>query len=182
MNITAGQLEGLWILEPPFYQDVRGWSVELWNERRYREAGLPERFVQDNLSLSRQGSLRGLHFQNPCPQGKLVTVLDGEVFDVVVDIRRGSPTFGRWSAMSLSSATRRQLYVPPGFAHGFLTVSDTALFHYKCTAPYSPVDELVIQWNDPELNIAWPIGHPTLSAKDADGTMLRHIPQGRLFD
>jgi dTDP-4-dehydrorhamnose 3,5-epimerase len=182
MTLIPGQLEGLWILEPHVFQDVRGWSFELWNAPRYREAGLPEFFVQDNLSLSRRGSLRGLHFQNPCPQGKLVSVLAGEVFDVVVDIRRGSPTFRRWSAMSLNSATRRQLYVPPGFAHGFLTMSETALFHYKCTAPYSPVDELVILWNDPELNIAWPADRPILSDKDALGTKLRDLPPERLFD
>jgi dTDP-4-dehydrorhamnose 3,5-epimerase len=181
MKVSRGDLAGVVLIEPRVFGDARGWFLETWNQQRYLDAGLAESFVQDNLSFSRRGSLRGLHFQNPCPQGKLVSVLDGAVFDVVVDIRRGSPTFGHWRGVTLTGETKQQLYVPTGFAHGFLTLTDTALFHYKCTAPYSPKDELAVRWNDPDLGIAWPMPDPILSSKDAAAPLLREIPEPRLF-
>ena len=155
--------------------------MELWNQRRYREHGLAADFVQDNLSLSVRGTLRGLHFQNPNPQGKLVGVLEGEVFDVVVDIRRSSPTFGRWYGLTLSAENKRQFYVPPGFAHGFVVTSERALFHYKCTASYSPQDEHTLPWNDPDLGVQWPVAEPILSPKDTRGVRLRDLPAEQIF-
>jgi len=155
--------------------------MELWNQRRYREGGLAADFVQDNLSLSRRGALRGLHFQSPNPQGKLVEILDGEVFDVVVDLRRSSPTFARWHGLTLSAENKRQFYVPPGFAHGFVVVSETALFHYKCTEFYSPKDEQTLSWNDPEVAVQWPISEPLLSAKDTKGLRLKDLPPEILY-
>jgi dTDP-4-dehydrorhamnose 3,5-epimerase len=131
MNVLPGKLQGLLIIEPTVFGDARGYFLETWNQERYASAGLAETFVQDNLSFSRKGILRGLHCQNPNPQGKLVQVLQGEVFDVAVDLRRGSPTFGQWEGILLSSENKRQFYVPPGFAHGFAVLSETALFHYK---------------------------------------------------
>jgi dTDP-4-dehydrorhamnose 3,5-epimerase len=133
---------------------------------RYEEAGLPARFVQDNLSFSQRGVLRGLHFQNPDQQGKLVYVLQGEAYDAAVDIRVGSPTFGEWTAITLSSENKRQLYVPEGFAHGFLVTSSTALFAYKCTARYNAQAEASVLWNDPQIGIEWPVERPVLSEKD----------------
>jgi len=181
MNVIAVELRGLLIIEPKVFGDARGFFMETWNEQRYREAGLDARFVQDNLSFSRRGALRGLHFQNPAPQGKLVSVLEGEVFDVAVDLRRSSPTFGKWHGLTLSSENKRQFFVPPGFAHGFAVMSDTALFHYKCTELYSPGNELTIRWDDPDVGIRWPLQHPTLSEKDARGLRLRDVPEERLF-
>lgn len=154
--------------------------METWNQARYVEAGLPDTFVQDNLSYSRRGVLRGLHFQNPNGQGKLVYVLQGEVFDVAVDIRRGSPTFGQSASVVLSSDNKRQFYIPPGFAHGFCVTSETALFAYKCTTPYSPKDEGGILWNDPALGLDWPIAEPDLSDKDRAAPALARYPQERL--
>lgn len=182
MKVTAGKLSGVLIFEPVIHGDARGFFVEAWNRARYAAAGLDADFVQDNLSQSAQGILRGLHFQNPNPQGKLVQVLQGEVFDVVVDLRRKSPTFGNWEGVSLTGESKRQIYVPPGCAHGFVVVSATALFHYKCTAPYSPKDELSLRWDDPDLGIEWPIAQPRLSAKDQAAPRLRDIPPERLFD
>ncbi len=181
MNVLRCELEGLLILEPKVFGDARGFFLETWNQRRYAEAGLGVPFVQDNLSFSRRGTLRGLHFQNPSAQGKLVSVLTGEVFDVAVDLRRSSPTFGRWHGTTLSEENRRQFYVPPGFAHGFVVVSETALFHYKCTAFYSPQEELTLRWDDPQVGIRWPVENPVLSTKDADGRLLRDLPPERLF-
>lgn len=181
MNITRCDLDGLLILEPKVFGDARGFFMETWNQRRYREAGIPDGFVQDNLSLSRQGILRGLHFQNPTPQGKLVSVLQGEVFDVAVDIRRQSPTFGRWHATRLSGENKRQFYIPPGFAHGFVVVSETAMFHYKCTSFYAPEHELAIRWDDPDLAIDWPVATPILSDKDSRALRLKDLPPDRLF-
>jgi dTDP-4-dehydrorhamnose 3,5-epimerase len=137
--------------------------------------------VQDNVSFSRRGILRGLHFQNPRPQGKLLQVLQGEVFDVAVDIRRSSPTFGKWHGLVLSSENKRQFYIPAGFAHGFLVLSETALFHYKCTEFYSPKDEMAIRWDDPDIGIEWPLREPLLSERDASGQPLREVPLERLF-
>jgi dTDP-4-dehydrorhamnose 3,5-epimerase len=181
MNVIHCELAGLQIIEPKVFGDARGFFLETWNLRRYRECGLDMNFVQDNLSFSRRGTLRGLHFQNPAPQGKLVSVLQGEVFDVAVDIRRSSPTFGRWHGVNLSGENKRQFYVPPGFAHGFLVLSETAMFHYKCTEFYSQKDEFAVRWNDPELAIQWPIKDPVLSEKDAKAPCLRNLPPGRLF-
>ena len=181
MRFTPCQLDGLLLIEPDVFGDPRGYFLETWNRRRYAEAGLDVDFVQDNLSLSRRGILRGLHFQNPNAQGKLVMVLEGEVFDVAVDLRRSSNTFGRWEGVRLSGENKRQLYVPPGFAHGFQVVSEAALFLYKCTAAYSPSDERGIRWDDPELAISWPIPDPVLSGKDAKAPLLRDLPPDWLF-
>jgi len=180
MNVTETQLPGALILEPRVFGDERGFFMETWNQARYAEAGLPERFVQDNLSYSRRGVLRGLHFQNPNPQGKLVYVLQGEVFDVAVDIRRGSPTFGQWAGVTLSAENKRQFWVPEGFAHGFVVTSETALFTYKCTDFYAPKDEGSILWNDPDLAIDWPLRDVELSAKDRVAARLADIPSERL--
>ena len=182
MNLLTCEISGLLILEPKVFGDTRGFFMETYNQRRYREAGLAADFVQDNLSFSRRGTLRGLHCQNPVPQGKLLQVLQGEVFDVAVDIRRHSPTFGKWHGLSLSAENKRQFYVPPGFAHGFLVLSETALFHYKCTEFYSHQNELAIRWNDPDIGIEWPIKEPLLSERDAKGLRLRDTPPERLFE
>ncbi len=154
--------------------------METWNAQRYREFGLDQAFVQDNLSRSRRGVLRGLHFQKPDPQGKLVYVLEGEVFDVAVDIRRGSPTFGQWEEHTLSADNKLQFYIPAGFAHGFCVTSETALFAYKCTELYHPASEGCVAWNDPDLNIPWPIEQPELSTKDAKGINLADYPIDKL--
>lgn len=180
MNIISTPLEGVVIIEPKVFGDERGFFMETWNQQKYAAAGIRETFVQDNLSLSRQGVLRGLHFQNPNAQGKLVYVLKGEVFDVAVDIRLGSPTFGQWTSVMLSADNRRQLYIPPGFAHGFCVTSDSALFVYKCTDFYHPQAEGSVLWNDPDLNIPWPTNHPELSAKDTQGIKLAEFPRDRL--
>lgn len=172
MNVTETDLPGVLIVDPKVFGDDRGFFMETWNEARYREAGLPFEFVQDNLSYSQRGVLRGLHFQNPDQQGKLVYVLRGEVFDVAVDIRAGSPTFGGWTAAILSAGNKRQLYIPEGFAHGFLVTSDAALFVYKCTAPYNARAEGAIRWDDPEIGIEWPVGEPILSEKDRNAMTL----------
>ena len=156
--------------------------METWNLRRYQEAGIGLPFVQDNISFSTRGALRGLHFQNPHAQGKLVSVLQGEVLDIVVDLRRNGPSFGKWEAVTLSSENKRQFYIPPGFAHGFLVLSETAMFHYKCTEFYSPKDELTIRWNDPALAIEWPIRDPIISEKDQRGLLLKDVPRERLFE
>lgn len=181
MNVTPGQIQGLVIIEPKVFGDARGFFMETWNLRQYRDAGISVPFVQDNISVSRRGALRGLHFQNPNPQAKLVSVLQGEVLDVVVDIRVRSSTFGRWEAVQLSSENKRQFYIPPGFAHGFAVLSETAMFHYKCTEFYSPKDEMTIHWNDPDLGIRWPLENPIISDKDAKGLRLKDVPRERLF-
>ncbi|MDP9457237.1 MAG: dTDP-4-dehydrorhamnose 3,5-epimerase [Actinomycetota bacterium] len=166
MNVRETDLPGVLVVEPDVFGDERGFFLETWNRARYEAAGLPSDFVQDNLSFSSRGVLRGLHFQNPHPQGKLVYVLQGEVFDVAVDIRVGSPTFGRWVGVSLSAENKRQLWVPEGFAHGFVVTSEKALFSYKCTDFYYREAEAGVLWNDPDIGIDWPIANPTLSDKD----------------
>lgn len=181
MKITRCALDGLLIVEPDVFGDHRGFFLESWNHERYREAGLDATFVQDNFSFSQRGTLRGLHFQNPLPQGKLVSVWQGEVFDVAVDIRRGSGTFGQWHGVTLTSENKRQFYVPPGFAHGFAVISETALFHYKCTKAYSPKNELGFRWDDPDIGIKWPIAAPLLSPRDSKAPLLRELPSERLF-
>ena len=161
------------VVEPRVFEDVRGFFFESWNRRAFAEAGIDADFVQDNHSRSRRGVLRGLHYQVLHAQGKLVRVTVGEVFDVAVDLRRSSPTFGCHVAMTLSAANRRMLFIPPGFAHGFLVVSDAAEFLYKTTDYWYPAHERTLQWNDPALGIAWPSGiAPALAAKDAAGVPL----------
>lgn len=181
MNVLTCPIAGLLVIEPKVFGDARGFFFEMWNDRRYREAGLDADFVQDNISFSRRGTLRGLHLQNPNPQGKLLEVLQGEVFDVAVDVRRSSPTFKRWHGVLLSAENKRQFYVPPGFAHGFVVVSETALFHYKCSGYYSPKDELAIRWDDPAIGVDWPVQEPVLSEKDARALRLGEVPAERLF-
>ena len=181
MNILSCELPGLLIFEPKVFGDARGLFMETWNQRRYQDAGIKDSFVQDNISVSRRGTLRGLHCQNPKAQGKLVSVLQGEVFDVALDLRQSSPTFGKWHGLNLSSDNKLQFFVPTGFAHGFLVLSETAMFHYKCTEFYSPKDEVTIRWDDPDLGIQWPIKDPTISEKDAKGLRLRDLPRDRLF-
>lgn len=181
MNITRCDLEGLLVIEPRVFGDARGFFLESWNARRYQEAGIAGAFVQDNLSFSRRGALRGLHFQNPSAQAKLVMVLQGEVFDVAVDVRRSSPTFGRWHGVHLSAENKRQFFIPPGFAHGFAVLSDTALFFYKCTEFYSPQSEVTLAWNDPDIGIQWPVADPVLSERDQRGVRLKDVPRDRLF-
>ncbi len=180
MNVIETKLPGVFIIEPRVFGDERGFFMEGFNGRRYEERGLPGGFVQDNLSYSARGVLRGLHFQNPKAQGKLVSVLEGEVFDVAVDIRVGSPTFGEWTGVTLSAKNKRQFYVPPDFAHGFVVTSEAALFFYKCTEYYSPENEGTILWNDGEIGIEWPIETPALSEKDRAAKPLSEMPEDAL--
>ncbi len=173
MEVRATALPGVLVLEPKVFGDARGSFFESFNQRAFDAAvGRSVRFVQDNHSLSTRGVLRGLHYQLPRPQGKLVRVVRGEVFDVAVDLRRGSPTLGRWVGEALSAGNRRQLWIPEGFAHGFLVLSDAAEFLYKTTDYWHPEHERCIRWDDPALGVAWPglDGPPTVSAKDAAGT------------
>jgi dTDP-4-dehydrorhamnose 3,5-epimerase len=181
MRVHKTELDGVVVIEPRVFEDERGYFYESWSAQRYAELGVSAQFVQDNVSRSRRGTLRGLHLQSPPhEQGKLVFVLEGEVFDVAVDVRVGSPTFGRSTSQTLSAQNRRQMYVPPGFAHGFCVVSEEALFAYKCTSYYAPAAEVSVLWNDPEIGIAWPIDSPVLSKKDAAGTPLRDVARERL--
>lgn len=180
MKVIETELPGVLILEPRVFRDGRGWFGESWRRERYAEAGLPAEFVQDNVSRSSRGVLRGLHLQNPRPQGKLVTVLDGLVWDVAVDLRAGSPQFGRWTAVELCGDTLRQFWVPPGFGHGFVVLSAEAVFGYKCTDVYDAASEFGVRYDDPDLAIPWPMGAPQLSAKDAALPWLRDIPRERL--
>ncbi|MDO9041279.1 MAG: dTDP-4-dehydrorhamnose 3,5-epimerase [Desulfocapsaceae bacterium] len=182
MKVTQTPLAGLLIIEPKVFGDERGFFLETWSRKRYQEVGINVDFVQDNLSFSRRGVLRGLHFQNPQPQGKLVYVLQGEVFDVAVDIRKGSPTFGRWHGIVLSSENKRQFWVPPGFAHGFCVTSESALFTYKCTELYAPAHERSILWNDPNLAIDWPVTEPQVSDKDRLAPLLADFDPSHLYD
>jgi dTDP-4-dehydrorhamnose 3,5-epimerase len=181
MTISTCGLEDLKIITPKVFGDSRGFFFELWNRARFEDAGMDSEFVQDNVSFSKRGILRGLHFQNPNAQAKLVSVLQGEVYDVAVDLRRSSATFGKWFGLTLSSETKQQFFIPPGFAHGFQVLSETALFHYKCSVLYSPKDELTLAWDDPQLAIPWPIKEPILSDKDKKGVLLRSFPENKLF-
>jgi len=180
MHLIATDLPGVTIIEPKVFGDSRGYFVETWNQLRYHEAGLPSSFVQDNLSRSARGVLRGIHFQNPKSQGKLITVLEGEVYDVAVDVRVGSPTFGRWVGVALSGENKRQIYIPPGFGHGFCVTSESALFTYKCTELYAPDAERGILWDDPDLAIRWPVERPTLSSKDSCYPRLKQLERSVL--
>ena len=175
MNVVKTTLPGVLIIEPKIFGDARGFFMETFQAARYAEAGIAGPFVQDNLSRSAYGVLRGLHLQNPGPQGKLVTVLKGRVRDVAVDVRRGSPNFGQHVSVELNDENRRQFWVPRGFAHGFVVLSETADFFYKCDALYSPSDEMVVRWDDPALGIDWGVAAPSLSARDAAGRPLADI-------
>ena len=174
MKVIRTRLPDVLLLEPRVFGDARGFFFESWNEREFEHAGLRARFVQDNHSRSEKGVLRGLHYQIRQPQGKLIRVVAGEIFDVAVDIRSSSPTFGRWEGVRLSAESRKLLWVPIGFAHGFCVLSEFAEVLYKTTDFYAPEYERCILWNDPELHIDWPLSDaPTLSAKDAAGVRLR---------
>jgi dTDP-4-dehydrorhamnose 3,5-epimerase len=175
MRISETELKGVKIFEPALFRDSRGYFLEIFNDRKYHEAGLHHNFVQDNYSTSRKASLRGLHLQNPNQQGKLVMVLSGAVLDVAVDVRVGSPTFGRHISVVLDDQTHRQLWIPRGFAHGFLVLSEEARFLYKCDALYDPGSEMSIRWNDPDINIDWGVERPLLSDKDAAAPFLRDL-------
>jgi dTDP-4-dehydrorhamnose 3,5-epimerase len=177
MNVVDLDLPGLKLVEPKVFGDARGQFLETWNAQRYAAAGIPGPFVQDNLSRSRRNTVRGLHWQDPNAQGKLVSVVAGAVWDVVVDIRRDSPTYGKWYGVELSADNRRQLWVPAGLAHGFAVLGDFADFAYKVTGPYSPKDEHVLRWNDPDLGIDWKIDPAAaiLSERDANAPGLAGI-------
>lgn len=180
MKVTETELPGVLVIEPDVFGDDRGFFCETWSQKRYAELGIPETFVQDNVSFSSRGILRGLHLQHPYGQGKLVSVLVGEVYDVAVDVRPASPTFGRWVGTLLSASNHRQVYVPPGFAHGFCVTGETALFSYKCTEAYHRETELGVAWDDPALAIAWPVTEPQVSPKDRGFPRLADIPRDRL--
>jgi len=173
VKTTQLPLKGLLLFEPAVHEDERGTVMEVWSLERYRSAGLPAGFVQDNLSRSRHGVLRGMHFQVGNPQGKLINVPVGEVFDVAVDLREDSPTFGRWWGETLSQDNHRQLWIPPGCAHGFLVLSESAVVTYKCSAYYDPASERTLLWNDPDVGIAWPFEPAIISPKDRAGKRLR---------
>ncbi|MHC4973456.1 MAG: dTDP-4-dehydrorhamnose 3,5-epimerase [Planctomycetota bacterium] len=175
MKVEPTTLPGVLLIEPTIHRDERGWFLETFRRERYAEHGIAGPFVQDSLSFSRRGVLRGLHLQWPRAQGKLVYVAEGEVFDVAVDVRRDSPTFRQWVGHLLSAADGRQMWIPPGFAHGFLVTSEAALLAYKCTEAYDPGGELAIRWNDPALGIEWPAEGPVLSPRDAAAPLLSEI-------
>jgi dTDP-4-dehydrorhamnose 3,5-epimerase len=179
VTVIETALQGVRIVEPRVFRDERGAFAESWRADRYREAGLETRFVQDNVSFSRAGVLRGLHYQHPSDQAKLVTALTGRILDIAVDVRRGSPTFGRWVGVELSGDSLRQLFIPEGFAHGFFALED-ALVSYKCSRVYTPEHERSIRWDDPELAIEWPAEAPFLSPKDAAAPLLAELEPGSL--
>lgn len=181
MRVTETKLEGVLIIEPDVFEDSRGSFKESWHRDRYASAGLPMQFIQDNISVSDKGVVRGLHYQLPHPQGKLVSVLSGEIFDVAVDIRVGSPTFGKWVSTVLSSENHRQMYVPVGCAHGFMALSDDTQVLYKCTDYYAPGAGRTICFNDPEIGIDWPDIQPILSVQDASGIPLASVLKELLF-
>jgi dTDP-4-dehydrorhamnose 3,5-epimerase len=178
VNIIPTAIPDVLIIEPRVFGDARGFFMETWNAAAFAGAGLDLAFVQDNHSRSQKGVLRGLHFQNPGPQGKLVRVTNGAVFDVAVDLRAGSPTFGQWVGVELSATNKRMFWVPEGFAHGFLTLEDDTDFLYKCTAPYAPQSEFTLAWDDPAVGIEWPLDGvtPLISEKDARGLALADVP------
>jgi len=177
VKVETTALPGVLVIEPMVHRDPRGFFLETWRSERYADAGLPAAFVQDNHSRSARGTLRGLHYQVEVVQGKLVRCSMGEVYDVAVDLRRASPTYGRWVGVTLSDREHRQLWIPPGCAHGFYVTSEAADVVYKCTAPYAPAHERVIRWDDPDLDIGWPLeGAPLVSPRDAAGLAFRDAP------
>lgn len=175
MRVEETSLPGVLLIETQIFHDLRGHFRELWNERRYQEAGIPGPFVQDNVSVSPRGILRGLHYQWPHSQAKLISVLEGTIWDVAVDLRHNSATFGCWVAEELSAESGRQLWIPEGFAHGFVVLSERAVVAYRCTDYYHPESERTLLWNDPELGIPWPVKQPILSDKDRQGLSLNAI-------
>ncbi|MGY4516717.1 dTDP-4-dehydrorhamnose 3,5-epimerase [Lysobacter sp. HA18] len=180
MKLIETRLPGCVVVEPTVLSDDRGFFYESFNFDRAALPGMSGCFRQGNISSSRRGVLRGLHYQWPNPQGKYVTVLQGEAWDVAVDIRRGSPTFGEWTAVLLSGENKRHMWIPEGFAHGFVVTGETALFSYLCTATYDPTADASIRWDDPKLAIDWPVSAPSLSPKDANASLLANIPADRL--
>ncbi|MGV8960568.1 MAG: dTDP-4-dehydrorhamnose 3,5-epimerase [Stenotrophomonas sp.] len=180
MKIIETKLPGCVVIEPAVFGDERGFFFETWNAERFGQHGLPTTFVQSNVSSSAKGVLRGLHYQWPRPQGKLVSVLEGEVYDVAVDIRRGSPTFGQWAAVVLSAENKKQFWIPEGFAHGFAVLSERAIFSYLCTEVYLKDFDAGVRWNDADIAVDWPITDPTLSGKDEVAPFLKNIPEDRL--
>ncbi|MGJ8663314.1 MAG: dTDP-4-dehydrorhamnose 3,5-epimerase [Marinicella sp.] len=177
MKVIESKLSGVLTIEPKVFGDERGYFMESWQSQRYLDAGIKQQFVQSNVSKSQKGVLRGLHYQNPRPQGKLVYVLSGEVFDVAVDIRKGSPTFGQHESVILNDKNLKQFYVPEGFAHGFCVLSESATFCYMCTNYYDASAEASLLWNDKDLAIEWPISSPILSDKDGKALMLKDIKE-----
>lgn len=177
MKVIECAIEGPLVIEPQVFGDERGFFMESWNADKFAAAGLPVDFVQDNHSRSQKGVLRGMHFQNPGPQGKLVRVVSGAVFDVAVDLRRSSANFGKWVGVELSAENKRMFWVPQGFAHGFLTLEDDTDFLYKCDAPYAPQSEHSLAWDDPDVGIDWPLDglEPQLSDKDREGKSLGEV-------
>jgi len=180
MRVEATDLPGVLIVQPDRFGDSRGFLMETYHRARYAEHGIGADFVQTNASLSSRGVLRGLHFQSPRAQGKLVSVLQGEIFDVAVDIRLGSPTFGKWLGVLLSEGNRKQIYIPPGFAHGFCVIADRSLVAYGCTDYYVREAEWALSWSDPAIGIAWPFAEPILSDRDARAPTLSQFDQARL--
>ncbi len=181
MKVIELELPGLLLLETDRFGDNRGWFSETWQQDRYAAVGLPGTYVQDNVASSSKGVLRGLHAQEPYPQGKLVQVYRGRVFDVVVDLRVGSPAFGRWQGIILDGEKSQQFYVPPGFAHGYYVLSEEALFGYKCTDLYHPETQFSVRWNDPEIGIEWPLdGAPVLSEKDENARLFSELDKSGL--
>jgi dTDP-4-dehydrorhamnose 3,5-epimerase len=180
VNVIRTPLDGLLVVEPSCFHDERGFFLETYRDERYAAAGIGARFVQDNHSRSSHGILRGLHFRVGKPQAQLVTVVRGRIFDVCVDLRRGSPTFGRWFGVELSDDRPRQLYMAPGFAHGFCALSDWADVHYKVTERYDPNDAAGLRWNDPDVGIQWPIASPRLAPRDAAYPLLRELTASQL--
>lgn len=175
MRVIETEIPGVRIVEPVVHRDDRGFFVETYHGPRYAESGIPDAFVQDNQSRSRRGTLRGLHGQYPRAQAKLVRVIEGEIYDVAVDARKGSPAYGRFVATRLSAENFRQLYVPPGLVHGFCVTSEIAQIEYKCSEVYHPEDEFSVLWNDPEIGVPWPIAEPILSEKDRKAPCLRDV-------
>ncbi len=175
LEITKTPLSGVVIIKNRVFGDERGFFMETFNKQRFEDAGLPGVFVQDNHSRSAKGVVRGLHYQYPQWQGKLVRAISGTIYDVAVDIRRDSKTFGQWFGIELSDENKLQLYIPPGFAHGFATLSDTADVSYKCTSLYKPEDDANIQWNDPDIGVVWPVDEPIISDKDANAPRLKDL-------
>jgi dTDP-4-dehydrorhamnose 3,5-epimerase len=180
IRVTPTQLKDVLMIETDVFPDNRGYFAEVYHAGRYGEHGIRGPFVQDNLSYSTRGVVRGLHYQLRHPQAKLVSVIRGEVFDVVVDVRRGSPTFGRWAGVCLSAQNRRQLFVPEGFAHGFSVLSEDALFLYKNSDLYTPGDEYGIRWDDPDIGIDWGVAMPVMSDRDRNLPVLAGVPEGHL--